>query len=195
MSHRPFAKPMLVTALPIALAACAARGPVDEVAERTTSPVGGDCFTVSLARDYRYLDDHNLIVYAAGRQPYHVELSQACFGLGNDFAIALQSRTDRMCGFAGDAVIVNGGAFPDRCSVLSVRRLDEDQMQILVDQFNAEDREDAPIEVEVAELPENEAEAAAEGDESDDEGSADDPDREASDRDRSTRDEGDSQAD
>lgn len=167
MRHTLLTRALILTALPAAILGCAGGGPTEEVAERTT-PVGADCFTVSLARNFRHLDDHNLIVYAAGREPYHVELSQACFGLRGDFAIALRSRTDRMCGFAGDSVIVRGAGFPERCSVVSVRRLDEEQMQLLVDQYNAEDREDVPIEVEVAELPEDEAEAAGEdGDASD----------------------------
>lgn len=153
MSHAPLIRSIQLTAAAMLVAGCAGTDrQVDEVAERTTS-VASDCFTVSLARDFRYLDDHNLIVYAAGRNPYHVELSQACLGLGGEFAIALRSRTDRMCGFAGDEVIVRGLGRPERCSVLSVRRLDEEQMQLLVDQYDAEDREDSPIDVEVAELP------------------------------------------
>jgi len=152
-------KALLLTAVPIGLAACASPGePVDGVAERTTS-VSTDCFTVSLARDFRALDDRNLIVYAVGRQPYHIELGQACFGLGGDPVIALRSRTDRMCGFAGDSVIVDSG-FPERCSVLSVRRLDEDQFQILVDQFDQDAAGGSAVEVEVAELPEDDIESA-----------------------------------
>jgi len=168
MSHAPLIRLIQLTGAAILVAACAGtERQVDEVAERTTAP-GGDCFTVSLARDFRYLDDHNLIVYAAGRNPYHVELSQACFGLGSDFAIGLRSRTDRMCGLAGDAVIGRGLGRPERCSVVSVRRLDEAQMQALVEQFDAEDREDSPIDVEVAELPEEELDDAAEAESADD---------------------------
>jgi|GEM_PF-5056732 hypothetical protein len=155
-------------AVTIILAGCAGtREPAGDVASRTTSP-GGDCFTVSLARDFRYLDDHNLIVYAAGREPYHVELSQACFGLGGDFQIGLRSRTGRMCGFGGEEVIVRGFGVPERCPVLSVRRLDDDQLQILVDQFNAGGRETAPIEVEEVDLPEGESDGAADADSGDD---------------------------
>src|SRR5690606_35892809 len=95
----------------------------------------------------------------AGRVPYHVELSQACFGLRGNIAIGLRSRTDRMCGFAGDSVIVDG-AFPEQCSVVSVRRLDEDQLQILVDQFDADGTEEGTIEVEVADLPDDEGDGA-----------------------------------
>ncbi|HEX6995638.1 MAG TPA: DUF6491 family protein [Gammaproteobacteria bacterium] len=150
----------VLAALPIVATGCAGqRDALSDVASRTTS-AGGDCFTVSLARDFRYLDDQNLIVYAAGRDPYHVELGQACFGLRGEHVIALRSRTDRMCGFAGDAVIVDSGAFADRCPVLSVRRLDDDQLRVLLDEYDAEQRENRPIDVEVAELPEDEPDDA-----------------------------------
>jgi len=153
----------VLAVVPVVVAGCASQpNALRDVAERTTS-AGGDCFTVSLARDFRYLDDRNLIVYAAGRDPYHVELGSTCFGLRGEHVIALRSRTDRMCGFAGDAVIVDSGAFVDRCPVLSVRRLDDDQYRSLVAQFDAERRANRPIEVEVAELPEEEA-ADADGD-------------------------------
>src|SRR5690606_17646417 len=85
--------------------------------------------------------------------PYHVELSQACLGLGGEFAIALRSRTDRMCGFAGDEVIVRGRGRPERCPVLSGPRLDGDQLQLPAALSGAGAREDSPIEVEVVELP------------------------------------------
>ena len=143
-----------VSPVVLLVAACAAPSAVDGVAERTTS-IATDCFTVSQARDFRYLDDHNLIVYAPARVPYHLELSQTCFGLRGNFAVGLRSRTDQMCGFAGDSVVVNG-SFPERCSVLSVRRLDEDQLAILVAQFENDGPSDPAIEVEVTELPQGE---------------------------------------
>ncbi len=145
---------LLLAPIALALAACAAPSAVDGVAERTTS-IAADCFTVSQARDFRYLDDHNLLVYAPARVPYHLELSQTCFGLRGSITVGLRARTDQMCGFAGDSVIVNG-SFAERCSVLSVRRLDEDQLQTLVAQFETDQPSDQAVEVEVTELPEDE---------------------------------------
>jgi len=155
----------VLAVVPIVVMGCASQpDALSGVAERTTTSAGGDCFTVSLARDFRYLDDQNLIVYAAGRDPYHVELAGTCFGLRGEHVIALRSRTDRMCGFAGDAVIVDAGAFVDRCPVLSVRRLDEDQHRILLAEFDAEERASQRIEVEVAELPEDEVDGGSDTD-------------------------------
>lgn len=141
----------------IALAACAA-------GERGSGLTGGtsvstDCFSVSLARDFRYLDDMNLIVFAPARQPYHLELAPTCFGLRGEIAIGLSARTDRMCGFAGDAVLAGRGALRERCPVVSVRRLDDDQLQILIDQFEGPERGEGAIEVEIIEAPDGEAES------------------------------------
>lgn len=128
----------------ITLAACA--GQPDEAADGRTAGVSTDCFTISLADDFRYLDDDNLIVYAPAGRPYHVELSGVCTGLRGEIDIALTARTGRVCGFAGDAVVVDG-AFTQRCPILSVRRLDEDQVQTLIDQFEGGDEAEGEFEV------------------------------------------------
>lgn len=159
------ARSLLFAAGSFALAACATtEEPIDQVAERTTSPAS-DCFSVTRADDFRLLDERNLIVSTIGTRAYHVELSHGCFGLRGSNAIALRSRTDQICGFAGDMVIVDGG-IPEQCSVLSVRSLEEDEVQILVDQFDP-DASSSAIEVEVAELPDD---AQIEGDERQGEG-------------------------
>jgi hypothetical protein len=146
----PAVRGLFLVAVPVALGGCA--GVADERGTEHSAAVGTDCFTVSLARDYRYLDDANLIVFAPARQPYHLELSQTCFNLRGEISIGLRSRTGRMCGFAGDAVLV-GGAFPERCSVLSVRRLDDDQLRALVARFEGPDEDERGMEFEVIEIP------------------------------------------
>lgn len=142
------------------LAGCGGAAEREPGAMRTTT-ISTDCLNVSLARDFRYLDDHNLIVYAPGRQGYHLELARTCFGLRNQTRLALRSRSDRLCGFAGDAVIVDGG-FPESCSVLSVRRLDEAALEALIAQFETGQAPSDAFEVEVVESPDDDAEEGAE---------------------------------
>lgn len=113
-----------------------------------SATVGTDCFTVSLARDFRYLDDRNLIVFAPAGQPYHLELSLVCMGLRGDVSIGLRSRTDRMCGFAGDAVLVDG-AFAERCPVLRVTRLDQNALEVLIARFEGDGDAGDAVEVEI----------------------------------------------
>lgn len=160
VAHRVPARPLVsvrsavaVSGLAVALTLAGCAGAVGGAAEpdagRRTS-VATDCFTVSLARDFRYLDERNLIVYAPARRAYHVELSQVCMGLRGQIRLALRSRTDRMCGFAGDAVIGNG-AFAERCPVLAVRQLDEDQLQVLIRQFEPDAASEPEFEVVIPE--------------------------------------------
>jgi hypothetical protein len=150
MQRIPRARPWILIAVAIALGGCAGAGErAGEPAEERRTTLGTDCFTTSMARDFRYLDDTNLIVFAPARQAYHVELGGTCIGLRGRTRIALSSRTDRMCGFAGEAVIVNG-SFPERCPVLSVRRLDADGLEALLDRFERGGERDA-VEVEIPE--------------------------------------------
>lgn len=141
-------RPLAATALVLLLGGCAgtAEGPNELATEART--VGTDCFTVSQARDFGYLDDRNLIVYAPARRAYHVELAGPCMGLRGRSRIALRARTDRMCGFGGDAVMVNGG-FPERCPVRGVRRLDEDELQRLLERFEAAGAPADAVEIEI----------------------------------------------
>lgn len=116
--------------------------------------IGTDCLMTALARDFRYLDDRNLIVYGGpGRQAYHLELGGVCQGLRGDFNIELRSRSDRMCGFAGDSLVVDG-AFRERCPVFGVHRLDEDQLAALLLEFEQDGLADeAEVEVEIVSVP------------------------------------------
>ena len=154
--------PLAAVAVASAMVGCAAHGERDSSGAQTTS-IAADCFNVSLARDFRYLDDHNLLVYAPARQAYHLELSRACFGLRSVTRLALWSRTDRMCGFAGDSVIVDG-AFSERCSVLSVRRLDTAGAESLIAQFEGVGDRDDGFEVEVVRIPEEDEGDVGDGD-------------------------------
>lgn len=155
-------------ALPLAvLVGCGGTSEREPRPMRTTS-IGTDCIDISLARDFRYLDDYNLIVYAPSRPGYHVELAQTCLGLRGQFRLALRSRTDRLCGFAGDAIVVDSG-FPERCSVLSVRRLDAAAHDALIAQFETgREHQQGSFEVEQVEIPDDEeTEEAADRDSSD----------------------------
>jgi hypothetical protein len=132
---------MVVALLALMIQSCAgSAGRANELATERSVTVGTDCFFVSQARDFRNLDDRNLIVFAPRNQPFHVELASGCFGLRGSSIIALRSRTDRMCGFGGDAVVVDG-ALPERCPVLGVTRLDEDGLRLLLERFEADSGE------------------------------------------------------
>ena len=139
----------------VLLSGCAATGTQADSDEASESrPITTDWVRIDQVRDFRVLDDSNLILYApTRRQAYHVELMPACHGLRFADTIALRGRTGRLAGFAGDRVIIDRPGMPERCSVTSVRRLDEASLTELIVSFEGEpDGEAAADEAEV-EIP------------------------------------------
>ncbi len=134
-----------------AIAASSCTGPQERAEEpgiTVTTTIATDCFRTSLARDFRYLDDRNLIVFAPRGVPYHVQLMGPCFGLRRQIAIGISSRSDRICGFAGDAILVDGPMI-ERCPVLGVTRLDDEGLRALIEQFEPDGAPEGAVEVEI----------------------------------------------
>jgi Family of unknown function (DUF6491) len=129
-----------------ALCACT-QAPTTSGAEgRSTSD---DCFFASTLHDWRPLDDENLILFANGRRPYHVELVRPAMGLSFDVMIGVYDRDGRICSFGGDAIIVDG-VIPDRITIRSIRRLTDEQLDEVYVQFGI--RAPAVIETEEVDL-------------------------------------------
>lgn len=149
-------KVLLTTVAGIALlSGCAGSDTqADSDDESESRSISTDWVRIDQVRDFRVLDDSNLILYApTRRQAYHVELMPACQGLRFADTIALRGRTGRLAGFAGDRVIIDRPGVPDRCPVTSVRRLDETSLTELIVSFEGEpEGEPAADEAEV-EIP------------------------------------------
>jgi len=94
------------------------------------------CIFFRTLYDWKPLNRHNLIVWAPSRKhPYHIQLDRACHNLRFAHAIGFTSKDGRLCGFGGDAIIVNsGGGLPDRCPIGSITKLDEGGLQRLLSQ-------------------------------------------------------------
>ncbi|MCC5868318.1 MAG: hypothetical protein JJU27_07370 [Gammaproteobacteria bacterium] len=147
---------MLTTVAGIALlGGCAATDTQTNADEASESrSISTDWVRIDQVRDFRVLDDSNLILYApTRRQAYHVELMPACQGLRFADTIALRGRTGRLAGFAGDRVIIDRPGVPDRCPVASVRRLDEASLTELIVSFEGEPDGDAAADEAEVEIP------------------------------------------
>ncbi len=131
----------------------------DEVIE--SRPISTDWVRIDQVRDFRVLDDSNLVLYApTRRQAFHVELMPPCRGLRFSDTIALRGRMERLGGFAGDSVIIQPGLLPQRCPVSSVRRLSETELTELLVRFEGEaPGEPADDETQI-ELPQGDEEEA-----------------------------------
>ncbi len=125
-------KQLSIVLIASALSACASssKQPEDQYARDT--PGRSDCISQGSVRDYRVLDDANLIVTAAGRRKYHIVLRRRAMGLQSKLSIAFHSSSGRICSNFSE-VIVSGALGPEKISIASVRLLNpEDEEELLV---------------------------------------------------------------
>jgi hypothetical protein len=92
-----------------------------------TPAVYNDCFFARTLQDWRPLDDSNLILFAAGRRPYHVELVRPAMSLSFNDAIRIYDRDGNICPYGGDAIITDD-FMPERIAIRSMRRLTDDEL-------------------------------------------------------------------
>ncbi len=99
-------------------------------------PISNQCVFFRTLYDWRPLNNTSLIVWAPSRShPYHIQLDKPCFGLKFAHTIGFTSRDSRLCGFGGDAVLVeSGGGLPDRCPIGSITELTEESLKSLLAQ-------------------------------------------------------------
>ena len=114
------------------LAGCAASSdPVEDELYAEESR-GTDCISQVTVRDYRVLDDSNLIVSEAARRKYHVVLSRRAMGLKSTWQIGFRSSAGRICPGFSD-LVVDDGFRGDRIRIASIRRLTpEDEEDLLI---------------------------------------------------------------
>jgi hypothetical protein len=85
------------------------------------------CFLPRTVLDFTVLDDRNLVVFAPGRgDAYHVQVSPPSASLRFAQRLAFRSNDSRLCGYAGDSLLVaDAPGYDARLSVTGVYRLDE----------------------------------------------------------------------
>ena len=96
-------------------------------------PAGrSDCISTGTIRDYRVLDDANLVVTGNGNRKYHVWLSRRAVGLRTSGKIGFRSTSGRICG-GFDDILVDDGFGPERIRISGIRQLTpEDYNELLV---------------------------------------------------------------
>jgi hypothetical protein len=93
----------------------------------------GDCIHEPSIRGYSILDEQNLIVEAAGRRKYHVELMRRAIGLRSSMGIAFYSSMSRICGGFSD-IVFDGQFDGESIRIKSIRELSPDELEaILID--------------------------------------------------------------
>lgn len=113
----------------VLLAAAGCTAPASDPAGRDTTPAPSlagqpDCFFARDAQDFRALDRSSLLVFAPNRQnAFRVTVSPPSFGLRNAVGIAFAGGS-RICGQAGERLLLDGGGGSESLAVIDVRRLD-----------------------------------------------------------------------
>lgn len=90
-----------------------------------------DCISTTTIRDYRVLDDANLVVTAQANQKYHVVLSRRAIGLRSSWKIGFRSTTGRICGRFDD-ILVDDGFGPERIRIAAIRQLTPEEYEELL---------------------------------------------------------------
>ena len=136
---------------------------------RYTAMEGSSCFNQRDISDYKVLDRGNLIVYGRPRsRSYHIQISPPASSIRGSDTISFRSMSGRICGFAGDELIIPDRVFEQRYSIVSVTQLDEaGHYNLMVQYGKAEPLQE--IEPETSSSPEISRELDKENKESNDE--------------------------
>ena len=139
------------------LLACAGGGEAIEGDDSATETRRSDCISSGTIRDYRVLDDANLIVSGSGKRKYHVTLSRRAIGLRSSWKIGFRSTTGQICASFGE-LVVDDGMGPERIRIAAIRQLTPDEHDALLVRFGKIEPEfeqpPAPASVESAEVEE-----------------------------------------
>jgi hypothetical protein len=114
------------------LVACAGAPESSQNAEIGGSSGRLDCISTGTIRDYRVLDDANLVVTGNGNRRYHVWLSRRAVGLRTSWKIGFRSTSGRICG-GFDDILVDDGFGAERIRIAGIRQLTpEDYNELMV---------------------------------------------------------------
>ena len=150
-------KQIFILILSSVLVACAGSSEPSLGDEPEAVGARSDCISTRTIRDYRVLDDANLVVTAQANRKYHVPLSRRALGLRSSWKIGFHSASGRVCG-GFDDILVDDGFGPERIRIASITQLTPDDYEALLVRFGKKEPaiEPAPAtdEVESAEVEE-----------------------------------------
>jgi hypothetical protein len=116
------------------LVACAGSGEPSLGDAPAAAAGGSDCISTRTIRDYRVLDDTNLLVTAQANRKYHVTLSRRAPGLRSSWKIGFRSMSGRVCG-GFDDILVDDGFGPESIRIASITQLTPEEYDALLVRF------------------------------------------------------------
>ncbi len=152
-----FYKQYFICFISCCLSSCASQVEAPSDANSGAASSRSNCILEGTIRDYRILDERNLLVTASGQRKYHFELSRAAFGLRSTRRIGISSTGSRVCpGFS--EVIVHDSLGPETVRIDSIRRLNPDEYEDILIRFGKKEpdieRPRKPVAVKGAEVEE-----------------------------------------
>jgi len=141
-----------------ALSACVGQNEGAEEAAQARTDRGADCILKGSIRDYRVLDESNLIVSMSPSRKYHMELTRPAIGLKSSWHIGVSGSGSRVCGDGFSELLVDDSFGPERVRIRKVRRLSTEGYEDLMIRYGKMEPEieqtRQPEEVEGAEVEE-----------------------------------------
>ena len=129
-----FLKQLVIVSISSVLFACAGAQEAEPAGETDARSGRLDCISTRTIRDYRVLDDANLVVTANANRKYHISLSRRAVGLRASWKIGFRSMSGRVCaGF--DEIVVDDGLGPERIRIATVRELTPEEFDELLVRF------------------------------------------------------------
>lgn len=150
-------KQLLILSFSSILVACASSDEAFDDEEASARTHRSDCISSGTIRDYRVLDDANLIVSGSGKRKYHVALRRRANGLRSSWKIGFRSVTGRICASSGE-LVVDDGMGPESIRIAAIRQLTPEEHEELLVRFGKIEPEieqtPAPVRVDSAEVEE-----------------------------------------
>ena len=138
-----FLKQLVIVSISSILAACASTEEPQPGGETDARPGRPDCISTRTIRDYRVLDDANLVVTSGASQKYHVSLSRRAHGLKASWKIGFRSTSGRICG-GFDEIIVDDGFGPEQIRIAGIRQLTPEEYEQLLVAFGKKEPANSP---------------------------------------------------
>jgi hypothetical protein len=136
-------KQLIIGITSSALVACAGSQGPENAASSDVVTGRPDCISTRTIRDYRVLDDANLVVTTGASQKYHVSLSRRAHGLRTSWKIGFRSTTGRVCG-GFDDIIVDDGFGPEHIRIAGITQLTPEEYEQLLVAFGKKEPATAP---------------------------------------------------
>lgn len=99
-----------------------------------------DCIFGGTIRDYRVLDESNLVVTAGASRHYHIELVRPAFGLKSSWQIAFVPAGSSVCRGSSE-LLVDDTMGPERIRLRHIQRLTTDEYDDLLIRYGKKEPE------------------------------------------------------